>query len=49
MVITSIVFVPAAVLAAIAMRKWVTADVSMEPVSQWWLAQQRNQDLAQGC
>jgi hypothetical protein len=49
MVITVSIFVAAAVLAAIATRRWMTTDVRMEPISQWWLARQRNQDLAQGC
>lgn len=50
MVITaSIAAVALAVLVGYATRKCVTGIVRMEPVSQWWLAQQRHQDFVKNC
>ena len=50
MVITaSIGALAVAVLAGYAMRKRFTGIVWMEPVSQWWLAEQRHQDFVRNC
>jgi len=45
----SIAVIAVAALAGYAMRKWVTGIVRMEPVSEWWLAQQRHQDFVKHC
>lgn len=45
----SIAVIGLAALVGCAMRKWVTRIVRMEPVSKWWLAQQRHQDFVNNC
>ena len=45
----SIAVIALAVLVGCAMRKWITGIVRMEPVSQWWLAEQRHQDFVKNC
>ena len=45
----SVAVIALVVLVGVTTRTCVTGIVRMEPVSKWWLAQQRHEDFVKNC